>query len=73
MVDRHSGHLFVAKLNDQSTAAVIKIISKWFDTFGWPEGIETDGGPKFRGEFREFALQKLYSTSAAYPILNPMD
>ena len=54
MVDRYSGFPFVAKLNSLTTSSIIKILTDWFNTFGWPERIRTDNGPQYRSEFDEF-------------------
>ena len=40
LVYRYSGFPFVEKLTKLSTAAVIKILTSWFNTFGWPERLE---------------------------------
>ena len=34
LVDRYSGFLFVEKLTKLSAAAVIKVLTNWFNTFG---------------------------------------
>ena len=36
------------------TKAVIQHLENWFNDFGWPTHIRTDGGPQFRSEFKEF-------------------
>ena len=54
MVDRYSGFPFVAKLNSLTTSSIIKILTDWFNNFGWPERIRTDNGPQYRSEFNEF-------------------
>ena len=36
------------------TKAVMTILEECFNNFGWPTHIRTDGGPKFRSEFRSF-------------------
>ena len=37
LVDRYSGFPFVEKLTKLSTIAVIKVLTNWFNRFGWPE------------------------------------
>ena len=54
MVDRYSGYPFVAKLSQLSTSAVLRHVHSWFNTFGYPVSIRTDGGPQFRTEFLQF-------------------
>ena len=36
------------------TKAVTEVFEKLFKTFGIPEKVRTDGGPKFRGEFKNW-------------------
>ena len=57
MVDRYSGFPFVAKLKSLTSSSIIKILTDWFNTFGWPERIRTDNGPQYRSEFDEFCKQ----------------
>ena len=38
----------------QTTGAVTAILSTWFDDYGWPTTIRTDGGPQYRTEFSSF-------------------
>ena len=33
---------------------VISTLTTWFNLFGWPTSIRSDGGPQFRGEFSHF-------------------
>ena len=54
MVDRFSGYPFVAQLSNQSTSAIVTHMLHWFRTYGFPTSIRTDGGPQFRGPFKEF-------------------
>ena len=54
MVDRHSGFPWVTKLRSTSTAAVCAALFDWFVMAGFPRLIKSDGGPQFRGPFREF-------------------
>ena len=36
------------------TKAIITHLEQWFNDYGWPTHIRTDGGPQFRSEFKEF-------------------
>ena len=54
MTDRFSGYGWVAELNKTTTERVTKQLSTWFNDYGWPNAIRTDGGPQFRTEFQEF-------------------
>ena len=57
LVDRFSGFPFVARLRRTWTADVVAVLTGWFRQFGWPRAIRTDGGPQFRGEFKEFCAK----------------
>ena len=54
VVDCYSGYPFVASLHNTSTAAIINHMTSWFRMYGIPQAIRTDGGPQFRGPFKEF-------------------
>ena len=41
-------------LRKLDTKAIILHLEQWFNDFGWPTHIRTDGGPQFRSEFKEF-------------------
>ena len=41
-------------VNTNEIVLVIKTLSTWFNLFGWPSSIRSDGGPQFRGEFSRF-------------------
>ena len=73
MVDRYSGCPFVEKLSKLSTSAIIKVLSSWFNTFGWPERIRSDNGPQYRSEFDEFCKENFIiheNSSPYYPQSN---
>ena len=53
-VDHWSGYPFYSSLRSLSTATVISTLSTWFNLFGWPMSIRSDGGPQFRGDFSRF-------------------
>ena len=48
MVDRYSGYLFVQKLSSTTASAMGKVLSAWWELFGFPSIIRADGGPQFR-------------------------
>lgn len=54
MVDKYSSWLRVSPLHKTNTAAIIKIIQRWFMDYGIPCSIRSDGGPQFRSEFKTF-------------------
>ena len=54
LVDRFSGYAWTIALHKLDTKAVIQHLEQWFNDFGWPTHIRTDGGPQFRSEFKEF-------------------
>jgi transposase InsO family protein len=54
VADRFSGYPWVARLTSKTTGAVIAIMEKWFEHFGWPQRLGSDGGPQFRHEFEEW-------------------
>ena len=58
VVDRFSGFIWVRKLRNLDTDAIIRHLRGIFDEFGNPERIRTDGGPQFRGGFTEFCEKR---------------
>ena len=54
LVDRFSGYAWTTALRRLDTKAVILHLENWFNEFGWPTHIRTDGGPQFKSEFKEF-------------------
>ena len=68
LVDRYSYFPFVAKLTKLSSSAIIKILTDWFNTFGWPERLRSDNGPQYRAEFDEFCHKHsiLHENSSPY-------
>ena len=54
MKDRFSGLPFCKQLRTTNTSTVTSHLLEWFSHNGFPETIRTDGGPQFRGEFRQF-------------------
>lgn len=53
-VDAYSGFPFVHELRSTTSAAVISTLKSWFNEWGRPTAIRSDGGPQFRGEFKTF-------------------
>ena len=53
-VCRFSGWPFVKLMRSTTTDSVCKTLTVWFNNFGWPIAIRTDGGPQFRAIFSEF-------------------
>jgi hypothetical protein len=68
MVDRFSGYPFVARLASTTTEAIWAVLLRWFCDYGFPRAIKTDGGPQFRGPFKEFCGQYnvIHVTSSPY-------
>ena len=54
LVDRFSGYAWTVTLRRLDTKAIIQHLEHWFNDFGWPTHIRTDGEPQFRSEFKEF-------------------
>ena len=53
-MDHWSRYPFGQLLRSLSSDAVIKVLTSWFNLFGWPSSIRSDGGPQFCGEFSRF-------------------
>ncbi|QQP48708.1 Uncharacterized protein FKW44_009103, partial [Caligus rogercresseyi] len=54
LADRYSGWPLVAPLRCLNTKAVISALENWFLDYGKPLNLRSDGGPQFRGEFKEW-------------------
>ena len=54
LVDRFSGYGWTTVLRRLDTKGVTQHLKNWFNNFGWPTHIRTDGGPQFHSEFKEF-------------------
>jgi hypothetical protein len=50
----YSGWIWMAELKSTVTSSITSRMTSWFNTFGWPAVIRTDGGPQFRTEFSDF-------------------
>ena len=68
MVDRFSGWPFYSPLIKTDTGAVLHKLKTWFEIFGFPLAIRTDGGPQFRNEFKSFCRTNgiAHELSSAY-------
>jgi hypothetical protein len=58
MVDRFSSYPLVKVVRTATTSSITKILSSWFNEFGWPKSIGSDGGPQFKEQFKEFCDSK---------------
>ncbi len=54
VVDRFSGWPFAAKMASTTTEKTTAQLAEWFNLFGWPISIRSDGGPQFRSKFSIF-------------------
>ena len=56
------------QLHSLTSASILKTLSTWFNLFGWPSSIRSDGGPQFRGEFSRFCASHAirHKVSALY-------
>ena len=68
VVDRYSGWPSVTRLNRTDTKVITNALKDWFNTWGIPERIRTDGGPQFRNEFKAFCEENniVHEQSSAY-------
>ena len=53
-VDAFTGYPFLEPLKTTGTTQVCQALEKWFNVFGYPRRIRTDGGPQFRGPFKQW-------------------
>ena len=53
-IDHWSGYPFYQLLRPLASDATLKILTSWFNLFGWPSSIRSDGGLQFCGEFPRF-------------------
>ena len=60
-VDRYSGYAWTAKIAKPTTDNTLTKLVAWFDKFGWPKRIRSDGGLQFHQAFTSFC--KLHSMS----------
>ena len=67
-VDQWSGYPMYQKLTSTTSSAIIKVLTGWFNTLGWPNVIRSDGGPQFRSEFVKFCEENgiMHELSSPY-------
>ena len=56
LVYRFSGYGWATPLRKLDTRGVTQHLENWFNEFGWPTYIRTDGGPQFCSEFKDFCM-----------------
>ena len=68
IADRFSGYIWIEMLRSQNTASVTAVIDKITRIFGIPLVCRTDGGPQFRGPFKDYCFKKgiIHETSSPY-------
>ena len=66
-VDHWSGYPLFSPLRSLSSDAIIKIHTAWFNLFGWPTSICSDGGPQFCGNFPRFCRLKNITHELSVP------
>ena len=54
LVNIFSSYGWATPLKKLDTRGVTLHLENWFNEFGWPTHIRTDGGPQFRSEFKDF-------------------
>ncbi len=54
MVDWFSGYPWVHQLCPLHTDTIMSKMLRWFQEYGFPLSIRTNGGPQFRQEFEQF-------------------
>ena len=58
LTDRYSGYGWQARLRKTATRNVTDQLTGWFNEYGWPDYIRSDGGPQFRSEFKDFCAKR---------------
>jgi Integrase core domain. len=68
MVDRYSGFPFISRLSSTTTEAVWSKLMGWFQDFGIPGQIKSDGGPQYRQQFSTLCAENniIHEQSAPY-------
>ena len=66
-VDHWSGYPFYHQLRSLSSESVLKVLTTWFNLFGWPSSIRSDEGPQFRGEFSRLCTSHAISHEVSKP------
>jgi transposase InsO family protein len=54
LVDGYSGYIFVDELKRTATRDIIRVLTKYFALFGYPDVFRSDNGPQFRTELKDF-------------------
>ena len=57
LVDRFSGFPLVHRLTALKTSTVTDRLLHWFQDWGFPQRLRSDGGPQFRGPFEDFCAK----------------
>ena len=65
-VDNWSGYPLYRLLRSLISDAILKVLTNWFNMFGWSSFIRSDGGPQFRGNFPK--LCKNMTSGMNYPL-----
>ncbi|XP_059097952.1 uncharacterized protein K02A2.6-like [Tigriopus californicus] len=68
MVDRFSGFPFISRMKTTTTDAIWMRLRDWFNDFGFPRRLKSDGGPQFRDRFAQAcsSLGIIFETSSPY-------
>ena len=68
LVDRFSGYPLVHEMRTTTTEATTKRLDEWFSFLGYPAVIRSDGGPQFRGLFKDWCAERSirHETSSPY-------
>ena len=66
-VDHWSGYPIYHHLKSLTSESVLKVLTNWFNLFGWPSSIRSDGGPQFRGEFFRFCTSHSITHQVSAP------
>jgi len=66
-VDRWSGYPVYKMLRTLTTNAIVSILEEWFNLFGWPSHIRSDGGPQFGAQFKLWCDEKNISHELSAP------
>ena len=66
-VDHWSGYPLYHQLRSLTSESVLKVLTTWFNLFGWPSSIRSDGGPQFRGEFSRFCASHAITHEVSAP------
>ena len=68
MVDRFSGFPWVKRMKTMTSIKVIKVLNRWFDDWGFPRTLLSDGGPQFRSqEFSNYCKGKSIKHTLSSP------